>query len=233
MKSASPKRTRTKASAASPPGLSRETVARAAIKLVDKVGLDGLTVRRLAEDLGVQNPALYWHFKNKQALLDEMAATLLHDAFGAALQPGPHEPWQGWVRLIGRTFRAAMRGCRDGARVIGSADLSRSDLLVGLDQTVARLVAFGFAPRDALFGVLAVSDYTMGATFEQQADPGASDPASMKAAERRKLYAPYPTLSALIEELATSGKPKPDATFDAGVDLLVEGMAAKLARTKR
>jgi TetR/AcrR family tetracycline transcriptional repressor len=39
--------------------LERETVARAALAELDKVGLDGLTVRRIAEALGVQNPALY------------------------------------------------------------------------------------------------------------------------------------------------------------------------------
>ena len=61
--------------------LERETVARAALVVLDEVGLDGLTVRRIAEALGVQNPALYWHFKNKQDLLDRMAEVMLADAF--------------------------------------------------------------------------------------------------------------------------------------------------------
>src|ERR1700688_4158094 len=53
--------------------LKRQGVVRTALRILDEVGLDGLTVRKLASELGVQAPALYWHFKNKQALLDEMA----------------------------------------------------------------------------------------------------------------------------------------------------------------
>ena len=43
--------------------LSRETVIRAALDLLNEVGVDGLSTRRLAERLGVQQPALYWHFR--------------------------------------------------------------------------------------------------------------------------------------------------------------------------
>lgn len=53
--------------------LQRDTVVRAALTLLNEVGLDGLTTRRLAERLGVQQPALYWHFKNKQALIGALA----------------------------------------------------------------------------------------------------------------------------------------------------------------
>ncbi|MDF2848837.1 MAG: TetR family transcriptional regulator, partial [Oerskovia sp.] len=57
--------------------LDRERVVRAALALLDEVGLDGLTLRRLAQDLGVKAPALYWHFASKADLLHEMAATML------------------------------------------------------------------------------------------------------------------------------------------------------------
>jgi TetR/AcrR family tetracycline transcriptional repressor len=59
--------------------LSRDTVARAAIELVDAEGLDALTVRRLATGLGVTPMALYWHFKDKDALLDGVAEQLLSE----------------------------------------------------------------------------------------------------------------------------------------------------------
>ncbi|MFJ4650683.1 TetR/AcrR family transcriptional regulator [Nocardia sp. NPDC088792] len=49
--------------------LSRETVADAALALADAEGLEALTIRRLAQDLGVTPMALYWHFKNKDELL--------------------------------------------------------------------------------------------------------------------------------------------------------------------
>jgi AcrR family transcriptional regulator len=53
--------------------LSRETVADAALALADAEGLDALTIRRLAQELGVTPMALYWHFKNKDELLAGVA----------------------------------------------------------------------------------------------------------------------------------------------------------------
>jgi len=52
--------------------LDRKRVADTALKLLNEVGLDGLTLRAIAKELDVKAPALYWHFKDKQALLDEM-----------------------------------------------------------------------------------------------------------------------------------------------------------------
>ena len=51
-------------------GLSRDTVVRAALELLDEVGLADLTLRGVAERLGVQAPALYWHVRNRQDLID-------------------------------------------------------------------------------------------------------------------------------------------------------------------
>ena len=50
--------------------LDRDVILQAALSLLDEVGMDKLSTRLLAERLGVQQPALYWHFKNKRALLD-------------------------------------------------------------------------------------------------------------------------------------------------------------------
>ena len=56
--------------------LSRETVVDGALALTDAEGLEGLTIRRLAQHLGVTPMALYWHFKNKDELLDGVADRL-------------------------------------------------------------------------------------------------------------------------------------------------------------
>jgi len=56
--------------------MDRETIVAAALALLDEVGLDGLTTRRLAAELDVKSPALYWHFRNKQELVDEMARAI-------------------------------------------------------------------------------------------------------------------------------------------------------------
>ncbi|MFP3693803.1 TetR family transcriptional regulator, partial [Burkholderia sp. SIMBA_048] len=57
--------------------LDREAVVGTALELLNEVGVDGLTTRKLADRLGVQQPALYWHFRNKRALLDALAEAML------------------------------------------------------------------------------------------------------------------------------------------------------------
>src|SRR5262249_9032741 len=136
-------------------------------------GFDGLTVRRIAQRLGVQNPALYWHFRNKQEIVDRMAEVLMTSAL---VPPGPPGAWAQWLLRAARAFRAAMLSRRDGPRVTASADLSSGPMPGYLDQALQRLVDAGFPGRDALVGLLAVFDYTLGSTFEEQADPVRSTP---------------------------------------------------------
>jgi TetR/AcrR family tetracycline transcriptional repressor len=78
--------------------LSRETVAKAALDLADAEGLEALTVRRLATGLGVTPMALYWHFKDKGALLDGMAEQLFAEV---VLPPDdPDGPWDEQLRAV-------------------------------------------------------------------------------------------------------------------------------------
>ena len=56
--------------------LTSREVARAALAMVERDGLDGLSMRRLADDLGVQAASLYWHVQSKDHLLDLMAGEL-------------------------------------------------------------------------------------------------------------------------------------------------------------
>jgi TetR/AcrR family tetracycline transcriptional repressor len=57
--------------------LSRDTVTERALAMADAEGIEALTIRRLATDLGVTPMALYWHFADKERLLDGMAELVL------------------------------------------------------------------------------------------------------------------------------------------------------------
>jgi len=198
-------------------GLDAEVVVRAALEVLDAQGFDGLTVRRIAERLGVQNPALYWHFKNKQEIVDRMAERLLRDALAPA-PAGPPGAWDKWLLRAARGFRSAMLSHRDGARVMASADLSSGPMPGYLDQALAQLVAAGFRDRDALIGLLAIFDYTLGSTFEEQADPVRQGPPP---------DAP-PSLAARLGKDLT-----PDGVFDGAVGLIIDGLKAKRRPRRR
>ena len=96
--------------------LKRDDVLRAALDLLNEVGIDALSTRKLAEKLGVQSPTLYWHFKSKGALLDAMSAAIMLES-RARFAPESHARWQDWVLADGCSFRQALLAYRDGARL--------------------------------------------------------------------------------------------------------------------
>ncbi|NJP80070.1 TetR family transcriptional regulator, partial [Streptomyces sp. AA8] len=91
--------------------IDRAQVAETALRLLNEVGLEGLTLRRIAQELGVQAPALYWHFKNKQELLDEVATEMFRRMAGSltAVDTGT---WQEFLTGAARAIRSFLLGYR-------------------------------------------------------------------------------------------------------------------------
>src|SRR5689334_14326826 len=147
-------------------GLTRQKVVATALALLDEVGLDGLTTRRLAAELGVKSPALYWHFRSKRELLDEMAATLLLAAGMGG--PRPDEPWREWLRRRAHTYRRTLLAHRDGARLVIGVDPGPV-VATGLDRELAALVERGFTPVLALRAIALVAHYATGFVVQEQA----------------------------------------------------------------
>src|SRR5215467_10280444 len=110
-----------------PAALTREKVVRTALRLLDKVGLDGLTLRKLAAELRVQAPALYWHFKNKQELLDEMATSVLTEAIEQML-PAQQGDWPDWAMHLGHVIRRIQQRHRYDAKMFSGTYLTNSAL---------------------------------------------------------------------------------------------------------
>ena len=76
--------------AESRPRLSKRTVTERALKLADADGLDALTIRKLAHDLGVTPMALYWHFRSKEDLLEGVAEQVWGEI---DVRVDPSVPW--------------------------------------------------------------------------------------------------------------------------------------------
>ena len=78
------------------PRLSRHAVTEQALKLADADGLDALTIRKLAQHLGVTPMALYWHFRSKEDLLEGVAEQVWGEL---DVNVDPRAPW--WAQLQG------------------------------------------------------------------------------------------------------------------------------------
>lgn len=199
--------------------LSRETVIRAALDLLNEVGVDGLSTRRLAERLGVQQPALYWHFKNKRELLDALSRQMLVERHTRGI-PQPGEHWRAFLHDNAMSFRRGLLAYRDGARI--HAGTRPDGPQAGAVEAQLRLLRdAGFAPDASVHALLAVSQYTVGAVLEQQA---AQDGAG-QGMTRQDPPQDAPLLRAAMDILEGGG---PDQAFEQGLALLLDGLACRL-----
>ncbi|MEU0237968.1 TetR/AcrR family transcriptional regulator C-terminal domain-containing protein [Nocardiopsis sp. NPDC006198] len=208
----------------------RRTIVEAALGLLDDEGLDRLTVRRLAERLGVKSPALYWHFRDKRELLDRMAEHLRPPQS----PPGPGEDWRSWSLRRARERRAALLSHRDAARVVAGSRAGAATL-AAFDAELAVLVGFGFGPVRAVRAAVLVDHYVVGSVLQQQADAqrhadaGETPPEDLPEEARAALTGATPTLAAA---LAGGGDPGGDEAFEDGLLMIVDGIAAGLERDR-
>ncbi|GAB3431685.1 TetR family transcriptional regulator [Flindersiella endophytica] len=145
--------------------LTREHIVRTALRVLNDVGLDGLSLRTLAKELDVKAPALYWHFKSKGDLIDEMATTIMRDLWSSPLDD---LPWDEWVAVSARRLRAGLLAYRDGAKMFAGTYLTDESLFGAMEESLRRLTAAGFTLRDAVQGYATIYSYTIGFTIEEQ-----------------------------------------------------------------
>ncbi|WNF01822.1 TetR/AcrR family transcriptional regulator C-terminal domain-containing protein [Streptomyces luomodiensis] len=158
--------------------MNRETVIAEALGLLDEVGLDAVSTRRLAKRLGVEQPSLYWYFRTKKDLIAAMAEAAMAPHATAPL-PAPGDDWRDWFLENTRSFRRTLLMRRDGARLhAGSTPTGDLDRL---RHKMDFLVASGVPERDAQMAMLAAGRFTVGSVLEEQADTGSADGAELPA----------------------------------------------------
>jgi TetR/AcrR family tetracycline transcriptional repressor len=146
--------------------LERRTIVAKALELLDEVGMDGLSTRRLAAELGVKGPSLYWHFKNMRELHNHMAEVLRERALPAP-DAFPHD-WQAWLADGARGLRQAALSHRDGARLMAGATPTGTSQILDFPAMTGRLQSEGFRYREAQGALLALGRYAIGwASYEQ------------------------------------------------------------------
>jgi TetR/AcrR family tetracycline transcriptional repressor len=198
----------------------RRRIVEIALDLLNEKGVDGLTTRLIATRLGVQQPALYWHFKNKRALLDAMNVEIL--ARGHTHRtPLAGEDWRTFLRENARSFRRALLAYRDGARVHAGTEADPQDL-DQVETQLAFIVAAGLAPVQAMELLIAISHYTVGCVLEEQAEAPEGPGRGAMLDEAAKAH---PLLSKALAHYRDSGQ---EQLFEAGLELLIGGAAAQL-----
>ena len=213
------------------PHLDREQVIHTSLRLLDEVGLDGLTVRRLAAELDVQAPALYWHFTNKQDLLDHMAHAMTRPWMQNIRTSGAGQRWDDWLTEVARTYRTLLLSHRDGARLVASTR-PLPDSLPLLDGCIAAFQRLtGCGPGQALQCLTTIIAFVRGFVLDEEAErhrfEGQPDAQAHQGANRTLEHPPQPVphLAAAIDDI---GSPNGESTFEYGLQLIIAGVRVAL-----
>jgi TetR/AcrR family tetracycline transcriptional repressor len=193
--------------------IDRTEIVREAVALLNEVGIDKLSTRALAARLGVQQPALYWHFKGKRELMDAMNAEMMRSSHLYRL-PNDGDDWRHFLVEYCLSFRKALIACRDGARVHAGSRAEASDREVA-ERQLQFLTAEGFSAAMALRILIVLSRFTVGFVLEEQAEK--EHPPAMPAEDMDN----YPLLAAAFRDYVGCSQ---DDLFLDGLKAIVQGI---------
>lgn len=213
--------------------LTQEAIVDAALRVLEHQGADGLSMRRVAEELGTGPASLYWHVANKDELIN-----LLVDRVASEIQvPAPDpERWQEqlkeWMLQARRVFK----------RYPGVAVLTLGRIPVGpnlvrwTEWLLALLRGAGIPDRIAAYAGDLGGMY-LGASAYEDALPlpsptGEELPPEKIVAMFRGYYESlpadqFPNVHAALDELFSGG---PDERFELGLDVIIRGLASYIQR---
>jgi TetR/AcrR family transcriptional regulator, tetracycline repressor protein len=210
--------------------LTRAAVVDRALALADKSGLDALTIRKLATELGVTPMALYWHFHAKDELLDGLAERLWGEMDLTVDRDAP------WTEQIRGLFESLLKMLRAHPAAPELLRHSKKQADAGLNVTELALDILrtaGFSPEDASFATR--SALWIGIALVMS-EPGIEslDDAERAELQRKKQVAlatqspvKFPRLVECALPLTACDNPKEHYRF--GVDLFIQGLAAVAA----
>lgn len=202
-------------------------MASTALRLLGEVGLEGLTLRAIAKELDVKAPALYWHFKDKRALLDEMATEMFRRMTAdRATAIHPPRDWREALDVAMRGLRDHLLLYRDGAKVYSGTHFTDMSYAAPMEAHLRTLVAGGFTAGGAARAWFTAYSYTIGYVIEEQCMgplPG-SDGEGYDLEARAERLAGYPLTAEAGPEMFRDQ----DAGFEAGLAAVLAGIAATL-----
>lgn len=202
--------------------LTADTVFEAAMRIADEHGIDAVTMRRLAEALGVQAMSLYHHVPGREALLDGMVERV----FTEIELPPADRHWRAAMEVRAASARAALArhpwsiALLDSRTNPGHATLRHHDAVLGC------LRRSGFSVVDAGHAFALLDAYVYGFVMQEQALPFET-PAETKevaSAMLAGLESTYPYLAEVLRTQIETGAHDFKSEFGFGLGLLLDGL---------
>lgn len=146
---------------------SQGDVVRAALAVLDEKGAAAVSLRAIAQRLGVRMNTVLWHVGTKARLQELMADAIVA---GASLEQLPQH-WRARAAEIARRYRRALLAHRDGAAVVTGTYAAEPATLDMAEALVAALLDGGMSPREAAWTCWSIVYFVLGLTQEEQALP--------------------------------------------------------------
>jgi TetR/AcrR family transcriptional regulator, tetracycline repressor protein len=207
--------------------LSKGAVVDRALKLADADGLDALTIRKLAQDLGVTPMALYWHFRSKEELLEGMAEQVWSQI---EVPVDPSVPWWAQLQAGLESLVSVLRAHPAAPQLLLEHEKQNEAALRATEAALGILRGAGFDPEHAT--EVARSTLWTGITLvmsEAGYHPELSDEERAEHQRRTEVYlamqpaARYPHL---VECAAPMSACDPDLHYRFGIELFIAGVRA-------
>lgn len=208
--------------------LTRSRVVAAALAIVDRDGLEGLTMRGLGRELGVDPMAAYHWFPNKQAILQGVGEAILAEI---ALPPtDPAVRWQQVALRLAREYRATLLRHPRAIPVASTQPVMTSRGFELIERTLAALAAGGLPVDAGLEAINTIAAFVIGSVVAEAGVTPGSEPLEREAIA--SAYAgisagEFPLLASAMGEAAAL-MADDEAQFEAAIDALVRGMDASL-----
>ena len=197
--------------------LSRERIAAAALALVDREGLAGLSTRRLGDELGCEAMSIYHHFPSKAHLMDAVVDLMLTDARVAMA-----EEWD-WLERLRRAAHGFRAMALKHPKFFPFFAVHRLNTLAGvgyIDSIIGILRDAGFSDRDAARYFREIGYYLTGAALDETAGY-ANGPSAAEPVSDETIATDFPNLAAAAPYFHPE---QFEATFETGLEILLEGI---------
>jgi TetR/AcrR family transcriptional regulator, tetracycline repressor protein len=214
--------------------LSKKTVVGRGLALADADGLDKLTIRRLAQDLGVTPMALYWHYHSKEELLLGLADRVWGEI---DIDLDPSQPWSSQLKTLLESLVAALRAHPSAAQLLLETEKQSEEFLRATEITLELLRGAGFdavhateIARNALFTALMLINSEPG--FKPGMPEAELNEMVRQRRVRMAMLPPdrYPRVVECAGPLTSCDDPEFHYRF--GIDLFIAGVEAMAARMR-
>lgn len=202
----------------------------AALGILDSEGLTALTMRRLGAELGVEAMSLYRHVPGKEALLDGIVELFMLEI---DLPVDADGDWQDAARCVARSYRLAAHAHPDAFRLVATRPLNTPEALRRLEASLEVMRRAGFDEPTAIVAFRTIAAYGRGFVLEEVTGRalGAQANGSENLLDPRSLSSQeLPRIAELAPRLVAADR---DAEFELGLELILTGLRAELARLRR